>query len=154
MGEDFEVTIDASQCTKEDVLEILKAQRTESNEGQQIEEDLSEEFTVSDWQDVPEFTQDDDFRTLSELMPVYENSHYDIEVFEAAHDAGIQFSDVEEAYSGQFSSDEKFAQDMADQLGAVDKNATWPNTCIDWERAARELMYDYCESNGHYFRSI
>jgi len=60
----------------------------------------------------------------------------------------------EEAYSGQFDSDEDFAQDMAEQLDLIKEDATWPNNCIDWEYAARELMYDYFESDGYYFRNI
>lgn len=43
---------------------------------------------------------------------------------------------------------------MADQLGAIDNSARWPQTCIDWEQAAKELRYDYSEDNGHYFRNL
>ena len=60
----------------------------------------------------------------------------------------------EEAYSGQFSSDEDFARDMAEQLGSINKDVAWPYTCIDWEWAARELMYDYAEEDGYYFRNV
>jgi hypothetical protein len=38
---------------------------------------------------------------------------------------------------------EDYAQDLAEDIGAIDSNASWPNTCIDWELAARELQYDY-----------
>jgi hypothetical protein len=37
----------------------------------------------------------------------------------------------------------EYAQELAEDIGAVDSNATWPNNCIDWEYAARELRYDY-----------
>lgn len=76
------------------------------------------------------------------------------EVVEAALSLGIDPSNIEEAYQGQYRSDEDFAQEMAEQLGSIDKNATWPQNCIDWEHAAKELMYDYCEENGHYFRNL
>ena len=36
-----------------------------------------------------------------------------------------------------------YAQELAEDCGMVDNRAVWPNTCIDWERAARELQYDY-----------
>ena len=36
-----------------------------------------------------------------------------------------------------------YAQEFAEDLGAIDSNAAWPNNCIDWERAARELRVDY-----------
>ena len=38
---------------------------------------------------------------------------------------------------------EDYAQELADDIGAVNSNASWPNNCIDWERAARELQMDY-----------
>lgn len=38
---------------------------------------------------------------------------------------------------------EDYAQELADDIGAVDRNASWPNNCIDWERAALELQVDY-----------
>ncbi len=38
---------------------------------------------------------------------------------------------------------ETYAQELAEDIGAVDRNASWPNTCIDWEQAARELQMDY-----------
>lgn len=36
-----------------------------------------------------------------------------------------------------------YAQQLAEDIGAVNENASWPNNCIDWERAARELKMDY-----------
>lgn len=84
---------------------------------------------------------------------------YSEEAVQAYEDLGIgddDFSDFEESYSGEFSSDEDFARDMAEQLGDIPRagDQPWPLYCIDWEWAARELMMDYSESNGHYFRNI
>lgn len=49
-----------------------------------------------------------------------------------------------------------YAQELAEDIGAVNKNATWPNNCIDWEQAARELRmdYSYTEIDGvtYFFR--
>ena len=36
-----------------------------------------------------------------------------------------------------------YAMELADDIGAIDNNASWPLTCIDWDQAARELQYDY-----------
>lgn len=66
----------------------------------------------------------------------------------------IDLMDFYESYSGEFDSDEDFARNMADQLGAIDRKSTWPNNCIDWEMAARELMYDYSSENHYYFRNL
>jgi len=78
----------------------------------------------------------------------------DEEIIVAALECGINPSDIDEAYYGHYRSDEDFAQEMADQIGAISKDVSWPYTCIDWEYAAKELMYDYSESNGHYFRNL
>lgn len=60
----------------------------------------------------------------------------------------------EESYYGEFGSDEDFAQDTAENIGAIDRDVAWPHNCIDWEQAARDLMMDYSESNGYYFRNL
>ena len=38
---------------------------------------------------------------------------------------------------------ENYAEELANDIGAINAEATWPNNCIDWERAARELQMDY-----------
>lgn len=38
---------------------------------------------------------------------------------------------------------EEYAQEFAEDIGAINRDATWPNTCIDWEQAAQELQHDY-----------
>lgn len=49
-----------------------------------------------------------------------------------------------------------YAQELAEDCGMVNPQASWPNNCIDWEQAARELKYDYTSTdiNGvtYYFR--
>jgi antirestriction protein len=37
----------------------------------------------------------------------------------------------------------EYAQELAEDIGAVNSDAAWPNDCIDWEQAARELRWDY-----------
>lgn len=38
---------------------------------------------------------------------------------------------------------ETYAEELADDIGAIDRNASWPVNCIDWTQAARELQQDY-----------
>src|SRR4051812_23122969 len=38
---------------------------------------------------------------------------------------------------------EDYARQFAEDIGAINSDASWPYTCIDWERAARELQMDY-----------
>lgn len=37
----------------------------------------------------------------------------------------------------------EYAQEFADDIGAINGDASWPNSCIDWDWAARELQMDY-----------
>jgi hypothetical protein len=36
-----------------------------------------------------------------------------------------------------------YAQELAEDIGALEKDLKWPHTCIDWDQAARELRMDY-----------
>lgn len=106
----------------------------------------------------------DNLEDIVEAVESLQKADYEMEVYEAyadnngypstASDMDDLISNADEAYQGEYSSDEAFARTMADDIGAVDKNASWPMNCIDWEQAASELMYDYFESNGYYFRNI
>ena len=60
----------------------------------------------------------------------------------------------EDAYEGKYKDEADFAEQMADNLGAVSEdNARW--ICIDWEATwDRNLRHDYWISdNGHVFRN-
>jgi hypothetical protein len=39
----------------------------------------------------------------------------------------------------------EYARQLADDIGAVNADAEWPNSYIDWERAAEALKQDYTE---------
>ena len=64
-----------------------------------------------------------------------------------------ELSDLDEAYEGEYDSDKDFAMQMADNLG-VERLRSWPGNYIDWEMATRDLMMDYTEIQGHYFRNL
>ncbi len=38
---------------------------------------------------------------------------------------------------------EDYARELAEDIGAIPRDAGWPAYCIDWARAARELQMDY-----------
>lgn len=40
---------------------------------------------------------------------------------------------------------EEYAQQLAEDIGAIDRNANWPLGHIDWEAAAEALKQDYME---------
>ena len=37
----------------------------------------------------------------------------------------------------------EYAQELAEDIGAIASDAGWPYTCVDWEQAAHELQMDY-----------
>lgn len=38
---------------------------------------------------------------------------------------------------------EQYAEELADDIGAINSKAGWPLTCIDWKEAADQLKQDY-----------
>lgn len=42
---------------------------------------------------------------------------------------------------------ETYAQQLAEDIGALKDANSWPLTCIDWERATRELRMDYTQAD-------
>ena len=108
-----------------------------------------------------ESMSDDEIQIIYDTIEAIDNSHLDIEIISAYIDnVGIDsdiestISHCEEAYQGEYNSDEDFAESLAEELGYMeDAPKSWPFNCIDWEYAARELMYDYFESGGYYFRN-
>ena len=49
-----------------------------------------------------------------------------------------------------------YAQELAEDIGAINEGASWPNNCIDWDKAASELKIDYTSADldgvTYYFR--
>lgn len=85
---------------------------------------------------------------LSELNAAEEDSEEETEELVALRELAAEASDyaADWEYGETLIRDsyfERYAEELADDIGAVDANATWPHTCIDWERAARELQIDY-----------
>jgi len=37
----------------------------------------------------------------------------------------------------------EYAQELAEDIGAIPPDSKWPCTCIDWDKAAWELRMDY-----------
>ncbi|AGO48557.1 anti-restriction protein [Cellulophaga phage phi18:3] len=122
-----------------------------------------EEIMITDFEDFPKafYSESMDFEKLFEYFDRLDSCGFDADIVEAFAELGSYdindidtfFDALEESYSGKYNSDAEFAEDMAEQL-CIEIPNTWPHNCIDWESAASDLMYDYLESYGHYFRSI
>lgn len=51
---------------------------------------------------------------------------------------------------------EEYAEQLAEDIGAINSDAAWPVRCIDWEQAASELAMDYSsikyDGTDYYYR--
>ena len=80
-----------------------------------------------------------------------DNNSYEVEVFQAAYECDIPFEDVNEMYQGQWDDDETFVMRLLEDTGMIPSDL--PNFIrIDWETTAENVMDDYVEHRGHYFR--
>jgi antirestriction protein len=142
--------IDAIQEELRDNIDLLT---------EELEEQL-DLLTIDDIKITSYGDLDNHSPNYQDLQTVYAINEADIDldldiILSYADNTSIDdLSNIEEAYAGQYNSGEAFAEDMADQLGYINNDVSWPYTCIDWEQAASELMYDYFESNGYYFRNL
>lgn len=69
--------------------------------------------------------------------------------FEEVSEA-VEFYD--DNYQGKYSNDIDFVQTLLEETGEIPANL--PHYIhIDWESTARDVMYDYIEIDGHYFRN-
>ena len=74
------------------------------------------------------------------------------DVIEAALECDVAVSDIEEAYQGEWQNDEDFAYDLIDSI--YGKEVLDSPVRIDWGGTAEDIMMDYCEHNGYYFRIL
>jgi antirestriction protein len=114
------------------------------------------EYMFQDYEGFPRsfYSESGDINELYEYIDFCKSSDLSQAAIDAGLDLGISLDSIEEAYQGYYSSAMDFAQEMAESTGSLQDNLAWPYTCIDWEYAARELMYDYMEQDGHYFRNM
>ncbi|OOZ76873.1 hypothetical protein BOW50_09080 [Solemya velum gill symbiont] len=121
----------------------------------EISGQLCEEWIVCDYDDIPdgfigEYDISNDYWNYKQAM---EASYLNEEVFAAAAELGIAPDMVEELHQGKYDTDADFAYQMADELDLLPEGHEWPCSYIDWDAAAYDLMMDYGESCGHYFRT-
>ena len=61
-----------------------------------------------------------------------------------------ELENFQESYGGKYSSDEEMVEELLDGTRKVPNLP--PYVHIDWEWTAKEIMMDYSEQDGHYFR--
>jgi len=98
---------------------------------------------------------------IFEIIQEIENCSYEEEVIEAyincidssANDIREIIDKVNETYSGEYSNDIEFTQQLLEETGDLCSNL--PNYIhIDWDRTANDIMMDYSSYNNHYFRLV
>ena len=83
---------------------------------------------------------DDDER---ELLSAY---------IECTGDESATLDDAQDNFQGKHDNDEDFAQQLLEDCGSLPSDL--PSYIhIDWERTARDIMFDYTEYDGFYFRN-
>ena len=94
---------------------------------------------------------------VAEHLPFVEK----VEIAQAYLDTGITASDdpadiadeIVESYAGKFDSDVEFAEYLVTEVGELPKDIP-AYVYIDWERTAGDIMMDYTEQDGFYFRNV
>jgi len=80
-------------------------------------------------------------------------NNYDEDIILGYFDYTGELNNFDEAYQGQYSSDEDFTQQLIEETETEIKDLPC-YIYIDWERTANVIMMDYFEVAKHYFRSM
>jgi antirestriction protein len=127
--------------------------------------ELCEEWIVCDSEGIPSnyvrnYSLDDEFFVYQEVIDELENNYGDDagDILDAwlfyGHSIDESTKDnIEDAYNGKWRSDEDFVENMLEECGDIPKDIP-PYIYIDWEATARDVMIDYFEHDGHYFRCL
>jgi hypothetical protein len=111
--------IEELQAEKEALQEAVE----EAGEGIEEEDKITAETALEDWE-----------KENGEELKALENLNEEGEGYgDWAHGETL----IADSYFTQY------AQELAYDIGAVDRNANWPLQHIDWEAAAEELKSDY-----------
>lgn len=101
---------------REDLLEMIE-------DAEDADEKIDAEAALKDWDE----TNGPDFEALEALCAEGED------VEDWVHGVTL----IRDSYF------KEYAQQFAEDIGAINREASWPNSCIDWDEAASELQQDY-----------
>jgi antirestriction protein len=128
----------------------------------------AEEYAVHTSSGLPDYLSSTEWPALGELVAWADGlSNYSDEDTREAYQLEcenqgqtLDEDSFRETYCGCYSSGEDYAQELAEEITETrDLYSNWPTSCIDWERAWRDLTFDGyreedCASGGvHIFRS-
>jgi len=156
--EEKQRTFDIAEETEKDVQQMIAEAEQEQAEDERGEDEVKYSAEMVKILEANADLVPDEYNNLESIFDfaaAYSCTDQDTEVIAAALYLSIEPKNIDEAYHGSFNNDEHFAKETAEQCGEYNqRDERWPKNCIDWELAAKELMYDYCEQNGHYFRNL
>ena len=140
----------------DDIVDEVTSKHNLLNVNDVIGEDFEFHITDFDISELPDFIVKyigGDTRLWDELFSVYYDTsfYYDLEVLEAGIDCDIDLESINEAYNGEYSCDADFAEQTVNDCYGIKLEPSW--LVVDWEQTAVNLMYDFTESNGHYFNN-
>jgi antirestriction protein len=140
--------------TWEDVAHILSAKFPSSS---------FEEILCADIEGLPRhfYTSNCDSFSMTEWADFKEQleaTHLDAEVIDAYLDnlgafGGVDITDIEDAYYGEFDDFTEFAYHIVEETGELDGLPIQLRNYFDYEKYGRDLSHDFFESNGHFFRN-
>ena len=115
-------------------IEELEGELTEIAEQEWLDADEeSDDLTLNDWMHGLEGVD----HSCSEAIEEYKMLKALADEGEASPDWQYGEALIRDSYF------EDYAQQTAEDCGMINDNASWPNTCIDWEEAADQLKQDY-----------
>ena len=151
----FSIDLD-SVDSREEYLEIIAVnlKGIDKEQGNDIYIPKREEWIVSDYEGIPgnfvgEYDIDASYWDVKEFMST---TYLDLEVILTGIDCDISLENIEEAYCGQHDCDKDFVEQMIDDCGDLPDLPSFIH--IDWTSTARDVMMDYSEHDGHYFRNF
>lgn len=129
------------------------------------------EQALEDWKAETPETKEDTARTealiedkIQELFKqwVEDNGTLELEAYEGyAENLTLDLleiedwsSEAEENYAGEFYNDEEFTESLLEETEDMNSLPDVIRYHIDWSGVARDIMHDYFEVSGHYFRNV
>ena len=111
------------------------------------------EFMLQDFEEFPKayYSESGLDSDLWEWLSLDDDDKAMLEAYIYCYGEGT-IDEARDAYQGQYDSDIDFTMELLESCGDIPKDL--PSYIhIDWEGTARDIMMDYSEHNGFYFRA-
>ena len=99
------------------------------------------------YSEIKEILKKHDKDTIKELI-----EEFDDDLVYEYYNQGYDLSSMQEAYQGKYHNDADFVKQLLEDCGDLPELPAY--VYIDMDRTAEDVMMDYFEINGHYFRSM